>query len=345
MSSFYFPSWPEIIPFIFFYGCVLYVGLKILCAIFSSLHGILWPYVLGRPKDLHLLAGTSWAVITGSTDGIGKAYSFELAARGFSLFLVARNSEKLSATKQEIIAKYPGADVKTITFDFSTANVEDYERKLFGTLDNFPIGVLINNVGATYDYPDRIDKVAGGAKMLTDVFVVNGLPVTLLSARVLDQMFSRNRGIIVNVSSSAGFHPLCYWGVYSSIKEYMRYLGACMRKEYGISRIVIQTLCPMLVVTKMSDPVRNADFPACLSVSPEKFAKQAIRSIGLVDETTGCISHQIQYVLSRLIPNWLMDIMIRRNGEKIRRINLEKLKQGRPGPSSSSSGQLLLRAA
>ncbi len=47
----------------------------------------------------------SWAVVTGSTDGIGKAFAMELASRGFNIVLISRNIDKLNATAKEVQAK------------------------------------------------------------------------------------------------------------------------------------------------------------------------------------------------------------------------------------------------
>ena len=47
----------------------------------------------------------SWAVVTGCTDGIGKAFAMELASRGFNLVLISRNIDKLNATAKEVQAK------------------------------------------------------------------------------------------------------------------------------------------------------------------------------------------------------------------------------------------------
>lgn len=63
-----------------------------------------------------------------------------------------------------------------------------------------------------------------------------------------------------------------------------------MRKEYANTKITIQTVCPMMVATKMSKVRKTSYF----TPSPEEFAKQAVRSIGHVSETTGCLPHQIQ---------------------------------------------------
>ena len=47
----------------------------------------------------------SYALITGGSDGIGKAFAFSLANQGFNLVLVARNLEKLESVKTEILQK------------------------------------------------------------------------------------------------------------------------------------------------------------------------------------------------------------------------------------------------
>ena len=48
-----------------------------------------------------------WAIVTGATDGIGKAMAFEMAKKGMSVLLVSRTKDKLEACKQELLAKYP----------------------------------------------------------------------------------------------------------------------------------------------------------------------------------------------------------------------------------------------
>lgn len=67
-----------------------------------------------RPgKNLKKFGG--WAVVTGATDGIGKAYAFELARQGLSLLLVSRTESKLKDTAAEITAKYPKVQVQILS--------------------------------------------------------------------------------------------------------------------------------------------------------------------------------------------------------------------------------------
>lgn len=48
--------------------------LRILREVLRTLFGIFYPFIIGRPKNLKTLAGSDWAVVTGSTDGIGKGW-------------------------------------------------------------------------------------------------------------------------------------------------------------------------------------------------------------------------------------------------------------------------------
>jgi len=321
--------------------CSIFFLLNLLFKILWHLHEIFYPYIIGRPRNLLQLAGADWAVVTGSTDGIGKAYAFELAKKGFNIVLISRSQQKLDAVAQQIHEEHPQTQLKTIAFDFSNPKAEDYEKEIFSLLDNLPIGLLVNNVGITYDYPEKLHKVNGGLKKITEVALINILPVTLLTSRILQQMTQRNRGVIVNISSAAAFNPLIYWGVYSAAKQYMRWFGAILRKEYASTRIHIQTVCPLMVVTKMSAIME--DYPEMFTITPEKFAKSAVRSIGLTNETTGCLSHQIQYVLMfRLLPQFMIDWGVKNNGEATRKKAIEKMEQEQARPSAIRSGEPLL---
>ncbi|KAA8533249.1 hypothetical protein F0562_033218 [Nyssa sinensis] len=113
----------------------------------TSLLRWLFITIIRPPKNLKNYG--SWALITGSTSGIGKAFAVELAGKGLNLILVARNSQKLKAVSNEIQAKHPRTQIKLVVLDFSgdlPAGVREIEEAVKG-LD---VGVLINNVGVTY---------------------------------------------------------------------------------------------------------------------------------------------------------------------------------------------------
>lgn len=78
-------------------------------------------------------------VITGSTDGIGKQYAFQLASRGLNVVLVSRSTDKLVAVAAEIESKY-SVKTKWIAVDFSSGReIYDHLRR---ELESVPVGIL-----------------------------------------------------------------------------------------------------------------------------------------------------------------------------------------------------------
>ena len=96
----------------------------------------------------------SWAVVTGCTDGIGKAYAEHLAKRGLNIVLISRTLEKLQEQAKFITDKYK-VETKVIAVDFTEqTSIYTTIRNELGDLD---IGVLVNNVGMSYKYPEFFD--------------------------------------------------------------------------------------------------------------------------------------------------------------------------------------------
>lgn len=91
--------------------------------------------------------------MTGATDGIGKAYSFALAKRGLNIVLISRTQAKLDKVSGEIESKYPGIQTKTIAVDFSM-DATNYQHEIEAAIQGLMIGVLVNNVGMAYEYPE-----------------------------------------------------------------------------------------------------------------------------------------------------------------------------------------------
>lgn len=155
-----------------------------------------------------------WAVITGATDGIGLEYARQLAKRGFSLILVARNESKLASVKEELIQH---TQIVTIVADLNSTDPSLYHR-IASEIDGETrdIGILFNNAGVMLDSPNRFldqpeDKVWQHVR-------VNIAAVLMLTRAVLPGMIKRRRGLIINMSSSAAAKPLPLMGVYSASK-------------------------------------------------------------------------------------------------------------------------------
>lgn len=89
-----------------------------------------------------------WAVVTGASDGIGRAYAEELARRGLDVVIVARSADKLAAAAKEI-ASSTGRTVVPIASDLGKASeVTALAAKLQTTTAEGGIGILVNNAGS-----------------------------------------------------------------------------------------------------------------------------------------------------------------------------------------------------
>ncbi|KAL5171168.1 Very-long-chain 3-oxoacyl-CoA reductase 1 [Glycine soja] len=96
---------------------------------------------LRTPKNLIKEYG-SWAMITGFTDGIGKAMAFELASKGLNLLLVGRNPLKLEATSKEIRDGHD-VEVKFVVIDMQKAVPPSMIKKKKGAIVNIGSGSTV----------------------------------------------------------------------------------------------------------------------------------------------------------------------------------------------------------
>jgi len=272
------------------YAASAYVGIKLL----KTMYDVLFPFVLapmlGLANKVYSYCGKGeWAVVTGATDGIGKGYAKQLAKRGINVFLISRSKEKLAATAEEIKGEYGDIQVRTLAFDFTEASHGSYEviRKAVAGLH---IGLLVNNVGTSYGYPEVLDLVPGGDDCVRDVVVVNCLSAALMCRIVLPQMKERGKGAIVNIASASGFFPTPYLTVYSATKKFLGFLTKGLEMEYENTGIFFQCVYPFFVATKLAK-IRRATF---FAPNPDTFAKSAVGTIGIQTETTGYLGHALQ---------------------------------------------------
>merc|ERR1719215_2486190 len=111
-------------------------------------------YALNLRPGKNLKKMGDWAVVTGATDGIGKAISMELAKKGMNILLISRTESRLEETKEEILKKCPKVEVDLLSHDMGDMS-ESARGKIQKKLDSLStIGVLVNNVGISYDHPE-----------------------------------------------------------------------------------------------------------------------------------------------------------------------------------------------
>ncbi len=175
------------------------------------------------------------ALITGATAGIGASFARLLASQGYDLILVARDVDRLNATA-ETLSKEFGVTCEVLPADLSKAKeLTKVENRL--SESDRPVEVLINNAGFGIKSGFLTSEISAEQQML-DVLVV--APMRLMHA-VLPSMKSSNRGIIINVSSVAGWIA---GGTYSAAKSYLTVLSESLHAELVNSEVTVMALAP-----------------------------------------------------------------------------------------------------
>lgn len=238
-----------------------------------------------------------WAVITGATDGIGKAYAVELAKKKMNIVLVSRTQSKLDEVAKDISSRF-NVEVKTVQADFSTYGNEVYE-KLEQALQGLDIGVLVNNVGISYDYPEYFLALPDSrVDALIQLNVVATVRVTKI---VLPGMVERKKGAIVNISSGSGTIVCPLLSAYSASKAFVDNFSQSLQAEYASKGIVVQSLVPFFVVSNMTKMRKSFTTPDAAT-----FARQALATLGHDGKTAGFWPHNLMHFVLQSLPPWLV---------------------------------------
>lgn len=214
-----------------------------------------------------------WAIVTGATDGIGKAYAMALAKKGMSVILISRTEAKLKDVKAEIEAKgYDGVEVKYVVCDYSKFD-DKAKQNVKEAIAGLEIGVLINNVGVSYRYPMYFHELSDDE--VAAIVEMNVNSTTWMTRFVLKGMADRKKGAIVNISSGSAMYTLPLLAEYSAAKSFIEKLTLALSAEYGPKGISVQCQIPFYVSTKLAKMRKSLSVP-----TPDAFVKRAMRFVG-----------------------------------------------------------------
>lgn len=178
---------------------------------------------------------TKTALITGASAGLGGRFARLLAREGYDLILVARDEDRLKETADALKKEF-GTKCEILVADLSAEQGTKSVEERVSDLER-PIDVLINNAG--FGLRESFLKSEKDAEQqLLDVLVRT--PMRLMHS-VLPIMKERNSGIIINVSSVAGWIA---GGTYSASKSYLTVLSESLHTELRATNVNVLALCP-----------------------------------------------------------------------------------------------------
>ena len=208
----------------------------------------------------------SWALVTGATSGIGESFTRLLAENNYNIVLVARDIPRMQERELGLQKKF-NVQTHIIQADLSTdagcAVVEHY-------IANNQVDVLINNAGFGLNKAFTMSDIDAEQQMF-DILVRT--PMRLMHV-ALPLMKQRNKGVIINVSSVAGYIAV---GSYSAAKSHLTVLTESLHTELSGTNIKISALCPGFTRTEFHQRGRMSmkGLPSFMWLDSDKLVAKA----------------------------------------------------------------------
>lgn len=196
-----------------------------------------YPTKEGRIESLGLQPG-EYALITGGSQGLGRAFAEALAKHGINLILVALPASGLAETALSLSHRY---DVQTrhIETDLTTDDGVEAAARIIAQ-EKLPVSLLINNAGTSYNCRFEDSTIDENE----DCILLNTLAVVKMTHFLLPYLKQRSRAYILNVSSMAAFFPMPYMPVYAPTKAFILNFSLALRQELNHTPVRVSVLCP-----------------------------------------------------------------------------------------------------
>jgi len=219
----------------------------------------------------------SYALVTGSSKGIGRAIAFELAKHNFDLLLTARSADLLNNVAEEIQRIYP-VKVQYVALDLSEM---DAPQRLYDwcTQNRYPVSVLVNNAGF------GMSGVFSNASMEknTSLLQVNVIAPTQLCTLFIPLLQQNPLSYIMNIASTASYQAVPYLAIYAASKSYMLQFSRSLSIELSSKGTSVTCISPGPTDTDWaataSVPPKALQLAARLNMQPSKLAAIAVRSM------------------------------------------------------------------
>lgn len=258
-----------------------------------------------------------YTLITGASQGLGKALAIECASRKMNLFLISLPGEGLSLLAKKIKANYC-VDVKYYETDLTDRSSL---MTLFEELQDISINVLINNAGLGGSF--EIEKAP--IKLIEAIILLNIHAPVFLCCKLLPQLRQHEHSYILNVSSIISQLPAAYKTVYPASKSFIFSFSRGLSEEMKRTSVNVSVLVPggMITNRKVKIQMKGHGFLPRLSILDTRQVA-AIAISGMLKGKKIIVPgflNKISWILMHLIPQRLGIPLISR-------LNQHELKAG-----------------
>jgi len=257
----------------------------------------------------------TYTIITGASEGLGKAFAIECASRQMNLILVSLPNSSLSELSNFIRRNFK---VSVIAFEKDLSSLSAcYDVFLEIERLKLPTNILINNagMGSTVLFDE------GSPEFYEKQIRLNVLATTVITHLFIKNLPERSPAHILNVGSLASFFYLPKKQVYGGTKSYIYYFSKSLKKELKGKGVNVSVLCPGGINTNLSVTLINKNSPWASRISimdPEEVA--AIALIGLFKKKGVIIPGRLNrffLLLDKILPSAIKTYMTNRTMKKI----------------------------
>lgn len=240
-----------------------------------------------------------FAVITGASRGLGKAFAKELAQRKINLILISLPKEGLSELCDELTTDY-GIETKCFEID-----VTDQDKIVSATQEinkNYSVFFLVNNVG-----------VGGSRKIrdvdlsyITNIIEVNVTATTVFTHQLLENILHQDQSYILNIASLAALTPLPFKTVYPASKAFVRSFSKSLDLELKDTNtsVSLANLGPMPTNKDNCKRIAQHGFIGEITtISPEYAAKKCIDRTFKRKKVINI--NRLSWLTLKIVPDWI----------------------------------------
>lgn len=243
----------------------------------------------------------SYALITGASQGLGKAFALELTRRKHHLILVSLPGEGLEVLGTEL--RTNGIEVICFEKDL-TKRKQLFE--LTNTINSYyHLDILINNAG----FGGGRHFLEVSAEYLEQMIRLNVNAVTLLIHQLLPNLLQREKAYVLNVSSKAAMSPIGFKTIYPATKSFIYMFTRSLEKEFAKSNVTFSVVSPgpMMTNDDVINRMEHQGYMARQSIlSTEKVAQISIKKmLKGRNVITLTFFHKLQWVLLHIVPERL----------------------------------------
>ena len=245
-----------------------------------------------------------FALVTGASQGLGKAFATELSRRGISSILVSLLDQGLEDFAMELQKEW---NIEVHHYETDLTDKNNIIRLTEWVNRNFNLFLLINNAGC------------GGSKSFTDasidyierILLLNVMATSMLTHQLLPNMLALPKAYILNISSMAAYTPTGYKTVYPASKAFVHHFSRGLSEELKNTNVVVSVTNPGAMKTNADVTERinkQGIFGKLTLLDTEKAARKCLDRLFKKDRVI--LLNPLSWTAMHLVPRWLRQKVI-----------------------------------